>query len=173
MAMDVRSRVRGFGIGLIVYAGFMVYNNPIHFHQTAHAGGLTMHVPVTWTPMKSSYNIVSVSLRREWFPFLPSGSVMLMDESVYDLGGGGRTWTMEAARNMQAGLVAARSKVVDFSHTSTFDLKAGDHTAVCTESMLRGSRVLNCNVVGTPLLFDFMGSRFAEPDAERMLASLN
>ena len=50
--MTVRSRVLRGGIGLIIIAGLMVYNNPIRFHQTAHAGGLTMQVPSTWAPME-------------------------------------------------------------------------------------------------------------------------
>ena len=167
MALDIRSRVRGFYIGLIVYAGIMLYNNPIHFHQTAHAGGLTMQVPATWTPMNIPGNIFSVSLRREWGPFLPSGTV-----SVISRGSG--FWTMEAARKMQAGLVAAQRKITSFSNTSTFDLKTGDRTAACIESTISGrTRILDCTIVGTPLQIYFAGSRFAEPDAERMIASLN
>ena len=173
MALAIRSRVRGFGIGLLIYAGFMLYNNPIRLHQTAHSGGLTMQVPSNWTPMKSTGNYVPVSLRREWAPFLPSGSVMLMDQSVFD-SKDGRTWTMEAARKAQASLVALRGKVANYSNTTSFDLKAGDRTAVCVESTLDGrSHSLACPIVGTPLQFSFLGSRFAEPDAERMLASLN
>jgi hypothetical protein len=80
---------------------------------------------------------------------------------------------METARKRQTGIVAARSKVTAFSNTSTFDLKAGDRTAVCNESTLSGSRILDCTIVGTTLQFIFSGSRFAEPSAERMLASLN
>jgi len=80
---------------------------------------------------------------------------------------------MEAARKAQTDLVALRGKVTNFSNTSTFDLKAGDRTAVCIESTLSSSRILDCSIMGTPLQFEFMGSRFAEPSAERMLASLN
>jgi hypothetical protein len=80
---------------------------------------------------------------------------------------------MEEARKMQAGAVALRIKDTNFSNTSAFDLKAGDRTAVCDESTLSGTRMLDCTIVGSPLQFYFMGSRYAEPDAERMLASLN
>jgi hypothetical protein len=172
MALTGPSRAVCVGIALVIYAGYMLYTNPTRFHQTAHAGGLTMQVPSTWTPMKISGNYFPVSLRREWAPFLPSGSVMLMDQSVFD-SKGGRTWTMEAARKAQTDLVALRGKVTNFSNTSTFDLKAGDRTAVCIESTLSSSRILDCSIMGTPLQFEFMGSRFAEPSAERMLASLN
>jgi hypothetical protein len=150
----------------------MLYSNPIRFHQTAHAGGLTMQVPSNWTPMKSSGNYVPVSLRREWAPFMPSGFVSVMDQSEFETKHG--PWTMEAALKSQANLVALRGKVANYSNTTSFDLKAGDQTAVCVESTLDGrSHSLACPIVGTLLQFSFIGSRFAEPDAERMLASLN
>jgi hypothetical protein len=159
------------GVVLFIYAGYMLYSNPIRLHQTAHAGGLTMQVPSTWTPEKSGEEF-PVILRREWAPFLPSGVVSVMDHSELPRSSG--PWTMEAARKAQAELVAARNQVAIFSNTTSFDLKAGDRTAVCVESTLRGrSHSLGCPIVGTPLQFSFSGSRFAEPDAERMLASLN
>jgi hypothetical protein len=159
------------GVVLIIYAGYMLYTNPIRLHQTAHAGGLTMQVPSTWTPMETSGNNFPVSLHREWFPFLPLGNVSVMDHSAFPRSSG--PWTMETARKMQAGIVAARNQIADYSNMSTFDLKAGDRTAVCIESTLSGSRILDCTIVGTPLQFSFIGSRFSEPSAERMLASLN
>ena len=171
MALTVRDRAIRIAIGLSVFLVVMLYSNPIRFHQTAHAGGLTMQVPSNWTPMKSSGNYVPVSLRREWAPFMPSGFVSVMDQSEFETKHG--PWTMDTVRRMQTGIVAARSKVTAFSNTSTFDLKAGDRSAVCIESTLMASRTLNCFIVGTPLQFSFMGSRFAEPSAERMLASLN
>jgi hypothetical protein len=171
--MTVRSRVLRGGIGLIIIAGLMVYNNPIRFHQTAHAGGLTMQVPSTWAPMEIADPFMPVSLSSEWAPFLPSGSVSVMDQSVFD-SEADRTWTMEAARKSQAKRVASLGKITYYSNTRSFDLKAGDHTAVCVESTLNSSyHSLICLIVGTPLQFSFGGSRFAEPSAERMLASLN
>jgi len=165
--MTVRGRVLRGGVVLVIYVGFMIYNNPIRFHQTAHAGGLTMQVPFTWTPMKIPGNIFSVSLRREWSPYLQWGTV-----SVSSRGSG--SWTMEAARKIQVGDVAYKSKVAFYSNTSAFDLKAGDRTAVCSESTFGDkSRTLNCTIVDTPLQLYFSGSRSAELDAERMLASLN
>jgi hypothetical protein len=172
VAMTVRSRAVRICVVLIIYAGYMLYSNPIRFHQTAHAGGLTMQVPSTWTPMKSAAINIPVALHREWSPFLPFGNVSVVDHSAFPRSSG--SWTMETARKMQTGIVAARSKVTAFSNTSTFDLKAGDRTAVCIEMTLSGrSRILNCTIVGTTLQFIFTGSRFAEPSAERMLASLN
>ena len=64
MALTVPSRAVLVGIALVLYAGCMLYSNPIRFHQTAHAGGLTMQVPSNWTPMKSPGKYVPVSLRR-------------------------------------------------------------------------------------------------------------
>ena len=171
MAMTVRSRVVRSGVVLIILAGYMLYSNPIRFHQTVHAGGLTMQVPSTWTPMKTPGTKIPVVLHREWFPFLSEGNVTVIDYPVIPRKSG--LWTMEVARKTQSDLVYLRSKVTAFSNTSTFDLKAGDRTAVCIESTLRASHTLNCFIVGTPLQFSFMGSRFAEPSAERMLASLN
>ena len=161
MAMAIRSRVVRSGVVLIILAGYLLYSNPIRFHQTAHAGGLTMQVPSTWTPMKSAAINIPVALHREWSPFLPLGNVSVVDYSAFSTRSSG-SWTMETARKRQTGIVAARSKVTAFSNTSTFDLKAGDRTAVCNESTLSGSRILDCTIVGTTLQFIFSGSRFAE-----------
>jgi hypothetical protein len=172
MAMDVRSRVRGFGIGLIVFAVVTLYSNPIRFHQTAHAGGLTMQVPSTWTPMKNIGNEFPVVLRREWTPFLPSGTITVLDRTESQTKNW--SWTMEDTRKAMTHLYTSMSKDSHISNARGFDLKAGSRTAVCVEATINGSyHSLICTIVGTPLQFDFMGSRFAEPSAERMLASLN
>ena len=104
--MTVRSRVLRGGIGLIIYAGLMVYNNPIRFHQTAHAGGLTMQVPSTWAPMEITAIYAGISKQR-MDSVLAIGHVSVMDQSVFD-SKADRTWTMEAARKLQAKRVASR-----------------------------------------------------------------
>ena len=61
-----------------------------------------------------------------------------------------------------------------YSNQRTFDLSSGKYHSVCAEATMRGgSQILTCAVVGTPLSFNFMGSKAVDRDAEKMLASLS
>jgi len=168
----VTARARGGWLAFAMVAIWMLVLNPVRLDQTVHAGGLSMKVPFLWTPMQVAGKEMPVALRREWAPFLPAGSVNVMD--LAELGSKNGPWTMESARRAQADLVSFPSRDSRLSNPQSFDLKAGDHTAVCVESTAGDDdRLLVCYIVGTPLQFSFDGSRFSEPAARRMLASLS
>ena len=150
---------------------FLLLQNPIRFNQTAHAGGLSMKVPVLWTPMNVGGKGMPIALRREWAPFVPAGSVNVMDWTA--MGSNEGPWTATRARALQADAMSGMSKDSHFSDVKALDLKVGSRTAVCEESTLnRHYRSLICYIVGTPLQFSFGGSPSTEPAAEKMLASL-
>lgn len=168
--MTLRSALKWLLLGCI--PAWMLALNPIHFHQTASADGLTMQVPVLWTPMKTTGKEMPVALRREWSPFLPAGIVNLMDRTQNDAKKG--PWSLDEAHQQQALLVFLQGKDHRFSDIHSFDTKAGSRTAACEGSTLNSDYyTLICYIVGTPLQFSFQGSRYSEPAAQRMLASLN
>jgi hypothetical protein len=165
----MRSALKWLLLGCI--PAWMLALNPIRFHQTASADGLTMQVPVLWTPMKTTGKEMPVALRREWSPFLPAGIVNLMDRTQQDAKKG--PWSLDEAHQQQTLLVFLQGKDHRFSEIHSFDTKAGIRTAVCEGATLNGAdHALICYIVGTPLQFSFEGSPRSEPAALKMLASL-
>jgi len=168
--VTLRSALKWLLLGCI--PAWMLVLNPIHFHQTASADGLTMQVPVLWTPMETIGKEMPVALRREWSPFLPAGMVNLLDRTQKDATKG--TWSLEEAHKQQAFLAFLQSKDHRFSEIHSFDTRAGSRAAVCEGSTLNGTdHALICYIVGTPLQFSFEGSPRSEPAARKMLVSLN
>jgi len=127
---------------------------------------------------------IPISLHREWVPFVSYGTITVVDRSAFGAYGkpgfskpglSNAVWTMESARKEQADEVGfAMSDAPHVSNAKSLDLPAGRNTAVCREYMYDGkTQLLHCSIVETPLQFSYIGSRSAEVDAERMLASLN
>jgi hypothetical protein len=152
---------------VLTAVGYVLHGNPIRFHQTVRVDGLTMQLPVFWTPVKDPGEGMLIALRREW----GAGTVDVMDRTVF--GKKKQPWTMNEARHEQAGLVALQAKDGRFSNPRFLDLNAGRFPAACEEATVNGDEALTCYIVGTPLQFSYLGSRKYEPAARRMLASLN
>ena len=153
---------------VLAAVGYLLFKNPIRFHQTVQVNGLTMQIPVLWTPVKYPGEGMLVAVRREW---AQSGTVDLMDRTVFGKKEG--PWLMNEARHEQAGLVALQAKDGRFTNPRFLDLNAGKFTAACEEATVEGNEALTCYIVGTTLQFSYLGSRRYEPAARRMLASLN
>ena len=153
---------------VLIVVGEVLFHNPLRFNQTVQAAGLTMRVPILWTPVKNQGGGMLVALRREW---VRSGTVDIMDRTANGAKNG--PWTMEAARREQVSVVVLQAKDRRFSNPKVMDLAAGRFTAVCEEASFDADQALTCYIVGTPLQFSYLGNRSYEPDARKMLASLN
>jgi hypothetical protein len=152
---------------LLVAVGEVLWVNPIRFHRRVTIDGYTVHVPVLWTPVKDPGQGVTFALRREW---TRSAAVAVIDRRQADAASG--PWTMEQARKEQALVSAMQSRNPDFHDARTFDV-AGKFTAVCQEATAKGNEALVCFLVGTPLEFSYLGSARYEPDARRMIGSVD
>lgn len=60
---------------------YLLYRNPIRFHQTVQVDGLTMQVPVLWAPLKNPGEGILIAVRREW---ARAGTVDVMDRTVFE-----------------------------------------------------------------------------------------
>jgi len=138
--------------------------------------GVTVPIPFGWVVQTAApqarpkgslypYSIAVVNLRRASIPFRPWISVSIAPEMP------GGPYTVDSARRQQAGMYRSAEY---YSNQRTFDLSSGKYHSVCAEATMRsGSQILTCAVVGTPLSFNFMGSKAVDRDAEKMLASLS
>lgn len=142
------------------------YGNPIGLHRKVQVAGVTVAVPFGWvmrTTASRADTIESVILRRVSVPFIPWITVSIVEEMP-----GGHT--ISSARREQ---IAMYQDAAYYSKQRVFDLNSGKYQSLCAQATLRsGALVLSCAVVGTPLRFDFMGSKAVDGDAEKMLASL-
>jgi len=152
---------------VLAAVGYLLFKNPIRFHQTVQVNGLTMEVPALWTPVKDPGEGMVIALRREW----GAGTADVMDRTLF--GKKQQPWTTNEARHEQAGLVALQAKDGRFTNPRFLDLNAGRFTAACEEATVEGNEALTCYIVGTTLQFSYLGSRRSEPAARRMLASLH
>jgi hypothetical protein len=167
MAVKLTSgRMIGLAV-LVILVGEEAIFNPIRFHGTAQAGGLTMDVPVLWAAAKNPGGGVAIALRRE---YALSGAVAVSDRIAAGAKDG--PWTEGGARREQAVVLQGQGNNPDFKNARTFDLSAGKYTAACEEAAVKGALALVCFVVGTPLELSYIGSARYEPDARKMLASL-
>jgi hypothetical protein len=155
---------------VLIVVGETLVHNPIHFHQTVTVDGLTMDVPVLWTPVKNPGGGAGVvaALRREW---ARSGTVDVTDRAVVNPTGG--PWTEQTAERQREFINAIQQKDPRFSNTRFMDLPAGQFGAICGEADFSGNQALTCYVVGTRLQFSYLGSSSREADAKEMLASLH
>jgi hypothetical protein len=157
-------------IVVLIVVGEALVHNPIRFHQTVTVDGLTMDVPVLWTPVKNPTGGAGVvaALRREW---ARSGTVDVADRAAVNPTGG--PWTEQTAERQREFINAIQQKDPRFSNTRFMDLPAGRFHAVCGEADFSGNQALTCYVVGTQLQFSYLGSSSGEADAKKILASLH
>jgi hypothetical protein len=156
-------------LALLAYALLWLIQNPIHPHQTVHAGGLTMQVPLLWQPVTPSQKTLPIALRRG--TGTSGGTVTVMDAALADPTAA--PWTVDRARAYQSRLYALENKDPDFNHLQTLSLPAGSHPAFCVEGIMNQTyQSLICYLVGTTLQFNYGGSLKHEPAARQMLASL-
>jgi hypothetical protein len=155
---------------ILIVVGEALIHNPIRFHQTVTMDGVTMDVPVLWTPVKDPSGGAGVvaALRREW---ARSGTVDVTDRAIVNPTGG--PWTEQTAERQREFINAIQQKDQRFSNTRFMELPAGRFHAICGEANFSGNQALTCYVVGTRLQFSYLGSSTREADAEKMLASLH
>ena len=164
--------------GMVLWgAGLWWYTNPIRWHQRVQVAGVTIPVPFGWVARITPSQVEPleyVNLRRAYIPFRPwvTGTVARGTRR-------GEPYTMESAREAQAGSAAEYGNSAYYSNPKTFDLSSGKYPSLCAEGTMPGkdkipgAQVLSCFVVGTPLRANFMSPKDVDGDAKRMLASLN
>jgi len=155
------------GIGLLVFACWWWYGNPIGLHREVQVAGVTVPVPFGWvlrTTAPQGNRIGIGSLRRAFVPFMPWITVSIAPEMP------GGPYTTESAKRQQTTMY---QDAAYYSNRRTFELSSGKYHSLCTEATMRGGyQILTCAVVGTPLSFNFNGSKAVDGNAERLLASL-
>jgi hypothetical protein len=165
--MPVSVRLRNAGIALLLGVCTWWYGNPIGLHQKVQMAGVGVPVPFGWvlhTTASQADPIDYVDLRRAFIPFRPWIAVSIAREMP------GGPYTIDSARLQQATMY---QDAAYYSHLRTFDLSSGKYHSLCAEATMRGgAQILTCAVLGTPLSFNFMGSKAVDGDAERLLASL-
>jgi hypothetical protein len=167
MDMPVSVRLRNAGIALLLGACMWWYGNPIGLHQNVQVAGVGVPVPFGWVlhvPAPHANSIASVQLRRAFIPFRP----WIMVGIAPTMPGG--PYTINSARQAQTSVY---QDAAYYSNRRTFDFSSGKYHSLCTGATTRsGYQDLTCAVLGTPLSFDFSGSKAVDGDAERLLASL-
>jgi hypothetical protein len=165
------ARRRNAGIVLVAYMCMWWYTNPIGLHRKVQVAGITVPVPFGWVLSSAASRadpVEYVFIRRANIPFRP-----WMSASFAKGLRGREVYTMESARRAQDGMNVMYEDTGYYSSPRAFELNSGKYTSLCAEATMHaGSHILTCAVVGTPLRFDFMGSKAVDGDAEKMLASL-
>lgn len=165
---------------LIVYVGLWWRANPIGLHRQVQVAGITVKVPFGWVENTMSSRVEAaayLSLRRAYVPWMSERPWMsgMIDGGTRR----GEPYTVESARKAQAWFAALYGDRTQYSNSRTFELSSRKYSSLCAEGTMhdrdgiQGAQVLNCFVVGTPLMASFMSPQDVDGDAERILSSLN
>ena len=129
--------------------------------------GVSFTAPVRWKSFSSAeakpgqLGIVVLDART---PVLGHAATITVQENRHG------DVSMTDARNWQGGLANLQQGE---SWLKKFDVSSGKYTSVCLEGTVDGGkRYLLCEIVGTPLQFNFSGYKGLEADALSMLKSL-